>query len=376
MLRQPKIMILYASYGEGHYQVAKAIETEFRSRGFSEIVLLDLMAEAHPVLNEMTKFVYMQSFKTIPYLYGLVYNTTRKMRSNMPFYSLLHSLGLRKLAKIVSDNGPDLVIHTFPQLAMPKLLKRTGHSVPLVNVITDFDIHGRWVHPGVDRYYVATSDLKEEMAARGIPLERVQDSGIPLRSDFDKEKLRQEQNAKPVVLLMAGAYGVMQNLGDIIKRLTAKGELRVIAVCGRNNELYAQLSKRFAEHEDVEVRGFVQQIPELMAESDCIITKPGGITLSEAIVSRLPMFLFRPVPGQELNNARYLKKKGVAFISRRPGELVRQIEYFFANRQRREEMLLNLEQLRRPGASEVIVADLVRRFVNPSHDLIGAAEPS
>lgn len=368
MSNQPKIMIVYASYGEGHYQVAKAIEAGFSSKGYTGIVLLDLMAEAHPVINEMTKFVYMQSFKTIPFLYGLVYNTTRKMRPDMPFSSFLHSFGLRKLSKIVAGQSPDLVIHTFPQLAMPKLLKRTGQSVPLVNIVTDFDIHGRWVHPGVDRYYVATHDLKEEIAARGIPADRIAASGIPLRKDFDLpdvQNMSYEEGRKPVVLLMAGAYGVMQNLADMIKRLTAKGEQRVIAVCGRNGELYAELEKRFHGREDVEILGFVQDISRLMASSDCIITKPGGITLSEAIVSRLPMFLFRPVPGQELNNARYLQKKGAAVISHHSGELVKQIEHLFADREQYKQMLQALEQLRKPAATDAIVSDLVQRFVEP-----------
>ncbi len=397
-MRNPKIMIVYASYGEGHYQVSKAMEASFHERGITNVVLLDLMAEAHPLINELTKFVYMQSFKTIPYLYGWVYNSTRRMQPGRPLYSLLHSFGLRKLAKIVADINPDLVIHTFPQLVMPKLLRRTGQTIPLANVITDFDIHGRWVHPSVNRYYVATQDLKNEMVARGVPEERVMVSGIPLRPGFAAAAAVQAkagdltgrpdsdpgsrpdpgsnqgpayslpQDGKPAILLMAGAYGVMQNIADICRRLTASGERRVIAVCGKNKELLAQLQEQFKGHRDVQVCGFVQNIAELMAASDCIITKPGGITLSEALASRLPMFLFRPVPGQELNNALYLNKKGIAFISNRPRELVRQIEQFFSSRQPGGELYQELDSLRRPDAANEIAEDLLRLFIWPAEE--------
>ncbi|ANS76839.1 diacylglycerol glucosyltransferase [Paenibacillus yonginensis] len=422
-MRKPKVLIVYASYGDGHYQVSKAMESSFHEQGITDVVLLDLMAEAHPLLNGLTKFVYMQSFKTIPYLYGWVYNTTRRIPPNRPFYSLLHSIGLSKLAKIVGGISPDLVIHTFPQLTMPKLLKRTGQTIPIINVITDFDIHARWFHPAVNRYYVATQDLKNEMVARGIPEERVVASGIPLRPGFsgalepqeqdggsedadmvlevdvnlhadinaeakhDKDALtdarsakqlaaRLRQDGKPVILLMAGAYGVMPNIADICRRLTAGGERRVIAVCGKNKELFSQLQERFAGQEEVQVCGFVNDIASLMAVSDCIITKPGGITLSEALVSRLPMFLFRPVPGQELNNALYLKKKGIAFISHRPSDLVRQIEQFFS-RQPEGELYRELESLRRPDAARAIVEDVIRHFISPEKiAVIAAAAPS
>ncbi|GGA31886.1 MGDG synthase family glycosyltransferase [Paenibacillus physcomitrellae] len=440
-MRKPKVLIVYASYGDGHYQVSKAIESSFHEQGITDVVLLDLMAEAHPLLNGLTKFVYMQSFKTIPYLYGWVYNTTRRMQPNRPLYGLLHSIGLNKLAKIVAGINPDMVIHTFPQLTMPKLLRRTGQTIPIINVITDFDIHARWFHPAVNRYYVATQDLKNEMVSRGIPEERVVASGIPLRPGFsglfepqdgegdeagvdmgDRRDMgvnakadadvdgnvdrdanlnpnsntsvnidgdpiaaarsarqlaaRIRRDGKPVILLMAGAYGVMPNITDICRRLTADGERRVIAVCGKNKELFTQLQQRFANHEDVQVYGFVNDIASLMAVSDCIITKPGGITLSEALVSRLPMFLFRPVPGQELNNALYLKKKGIAFISHRPSDLVRQIEQFFSRRPEGD-LYRELESLRRPDAARAIVEDVIRQFIAPDKIAVTtAAAPS
>lgn len=120
----PKVLIMYASYGEGHYQASKALEASFHRSGITDVELLDLMAEAHPLLNEMTKFVYMQSFKTMPLLYGWVYNATKDLQPDTSLLSVLNSLGMRKLEQAISSIEPDLIIHTFPQLAMPKLLKK------------------------------------------------------------------------------------------------------------------------------------------------------------------------------------------------------------------------------------------------------------
>lgn len=371
--KSPKIMILYASYGDGHYQATKAIERCFQSKGISNIILLDLMAEAHPLLNDLTKFMYIQSFKALPFVYGWVYNKTKEMHSDTSFLSMINTMGMRMLKAVIAKEEPDLIIHTFPQLAMPKLIKKTGVSIPLVNVITDFDLHGRWIHSEVDRYYVATEDLKQEIANRGISSTRVMASGIPLGPDFGKINLSHSEllatldPTKKTVLLMAGAYGVMKGLRDICEALTITGLHQILVVCGRNKELFRGLERTFSRCPDVHLYGYLDNIPQMMAVSDCIITKPGGITLSEALACRLPLFLYRPVPGQELNNALYLKRKGIAHISYDAYNLAEQIESLWYNESSLAQMQLQIENLRKPEATEVIVNDILDHWFTPVH---------
>ncbi|GIP49918.1 processive diacylglycerol beta-glucosyltransferase [Paenibacillus sp. J53TS2] len=375
----PKIIILYASYGDGHYQASKAVEASLRSRGVTDVTLLDLMAEAHPLINGITRFVYLQSFKTIPRLYGWVYNATKEMPQEAPLLEVINSLGAGKLQQTLRELRPDLIIHTFPQLAMPRLLKRTGQSLPLANIVTDFDLHGRWIHPGVDRYYVATDDMKAEMMNRGIPEDRIRVSGIPVKPEFGRQSKTSEKSfpeplqrllserpvGKPTVLLMAGAYGSMQGVREVIERLTALDRYRVITVCGRNRELYRGLQGQLRPHPDVHLIGYVKQVAELMRSSDCIVTKPGGITLSEALACQLPIFIYRPVPGQELNNARYLAQKGVACITRTPAELAQEIDALFGDESRLTELRQKIENLRRPQAAEVIADDILQQWFAP-----------
>lgn len=370
-LKTPKIMILYASYGDGHYQATKAIEACFHTRGIQNVISLDLMAEAHPFLNELTKFVYIQSFKTLPSVYGWVYNITKDMRPDTSILRMINSMGMRMLKEIIAKEEPDLIIHTFPQLAMPKLTKKTGLTLPLVNVVTDFDLHGRWVHPNVDRYYVATEDLKIEIIERGISSDRIVASGIPLGYDFGKpttphsDLLNKLDPTKKTVLLMAGAYGVVQGLRDICKSLISSQRHQVLVVCGRNQELFRGLHNMFEGCPDIHLYGYVNEVAQMMGVSDCIITKPGGITLSEALVSRLPLFLYRPVPGQELNNALYLKRKGIANIAYNAKQLTEQIEALWDNEDMITNLQIEIENLRKPEATEVIVNDILEQWFTP-----------
>ncbi|SFE82783.1 processive 1,2-diacylglycerol beta-glucosyltransferase [Paenibacillus catalpae] len=337
---QPKVLILYASYGEGHLQAAKAIRDALEEQGNNRTVMVDLMAESHPWLNEMTRRVYLKSYTHIPHLYGWVYDVTRPMKHNSLFGGFLHSFGRDKIRKLLQKEKPDAVIHTFPFFALPDLHRRRPKktvlpqaSIPTYTVITDFDLHRRWVHPGIGRYFVATEDMKQELGSLGIHPGRVSVSGIPLARGFrssltpsfelyEKYGLSPEQ---PVILLMPGAQGVMPDCDELCRHLLEQHPNAQIAlICGRNNVLKSSMADQFKHHaaaDRLHLYGYVNQVHELMALSTCLVSKPGGVTLAEAICAGLPLFLYKPVPGQEKNNARYLQSKGAASIANDPEEM-------------------------------------------------------
>lgn len=372
----PKILILYASYGEGHVQAARALMDSLQRLGRCEVQLLDLMAESHPWLNSLTKFVYMQSFKTIPQLYGWVYNITREMEAKSAFGNVLHSFGMRQLALTLNREKPDLVIHTFPQLALPALRRKMGMKLPIVNVVTDFDLHGRWLHPDIDRYYVATEDIRQEAAQRGILIERIIVTGIPIQASFysiPAEEVAQQQHAIPqptsgttTLLIMAGAYGVLSGILDICRQLSKLPQLRLLIVCGRNQQLKAELDAMYANHPEIYIYGFVDYVPALMRASHVVITKPGGITLSESIASGLPILVFKPVPGQELNNALYLEQKGIVRIARTTEELIQHCMNLISTPSLATGMKKSIELLRKPHPADQIAEDILHLLVDKS----------
>lgn len=367
---QPKLLILYASYGEGHLQAARAIKGAWEELGNHRTVMVDLMAESHPWLNEMTRRFYLKSYTHMPSLYGWMYDFTRRMKHDSWFGGLLHSFGKDKIRRILTMEQPDIIMHTFPCFALGEPGQRKSPHPPSYAVITDFDLHRRWVHPSIDRYYVATEDLKKELTLLGIPGSAIQVSGIPLKRGFvateasyplyDLYKLRPD---RPVVLIMTGAQGVMPDVSHICSLLLQDDSIQIALVCGRNLPMKEAIQLQFRDHPEasrLQVYGYVESIHELMALSDCLVTKPGGVTLSEGIAAGLPIFIYKPVPGQEKQNALYLASKGAAVLSQDPNQLAENILKLVHDPLRLTVSRLSMKQLQvSQSAAESIVLDML-----------------
>jgi len=362
----PKLMILYARYGDGHLQAAHALRDSFARHGIGEVKLVDLLAESHPMLNEVSRFVYYKSYTVWPKMYGWVYQATKTMKPGSLFSQWLHSFGAERLTRLIRQEQPDAVIHTFPMMVLPMIARRIGRRIPMYNVVTDFDLHMRWVHPAVNKYYVATEDLRQEMIRLGIPQQRIAVTGMPIRFSFapgrcpaeDARRFGLDPN-RPIVLVMAGAAGVLAGTRELCKRLTEDGGVQAALVCGRNRNLETSLRRQFAGSGNVSVFGYVDEIDKLMGIASCIVTKSGGLTCSEAIAAGLPIFLYRPVPGQERNNALYLQAKGAAAICRSPGEMAGAVRALLSDPARREAMRTAVDALRRDGAADRIALDIM-----------------
>lgn len=378
MTKQRKIFILYARFGEGHWQAASALRQSFNEQGNTEVRLIDLLAESHPFINEVSRFVYRKSYRVFPQFYGWVYEATKGMKSDSLFANWLHSFGTDTLKRMVELEQPDAIIHTFPTLVLPSLRSRMRRKIPMFNVITDFDLHHRWVHPAVDKYYVATEDISKQLHALGISVDRIAATGIPIRPTFGTENNKYAMiNAqssglnphKPTVLVMAASIGSWADIAELCHRLITQCNSQAIIVCGRNRTLECTLKNHFSQQSDISVFGYVTNMDELMSMSFCIITKPGGLTLSEALTAALPIFLYRPVPGQERNNARYLENKGAAVICSSIDQLLSSIAELINKPKRRTEMQLAISSLSRIGASDRIALDIS----NELHIMEGAS---
>ncbi|CAM4423495.1 MGDG synthase family glycosyltransferase [Paenibacillus tarimensis] len=366
-----KIMLVYASYGEGHLQAARALQAALEGRGIKQTVMVDLMAEAHPWISAFTRSFYMKSFTLLPGLYGWVYDTTRDMRHNSLFGDWLHSFGRSTMRRLLERERPDAVIHTFPMFVMPTLRSQSDiRKIPSCAVLTDFDLHGRWIHPGIDRLYVPTDDLKQEAIDRGMAADQICASGIPLKSGFDYIEPLPEYRERfgftedePIVLIMAGAQGVMPDVASLCRRLLQHPGLSVALVCGRNAVLARSVRQSLGNAgygSRLRIFDYVDRIHELMAISTCLVTKPGGITLAEGLAAGLPIFLYRPVPGQERRNAEYLSRMKAAVVCSRPQDLVGEIVKLIRQPDRLHTSKQALAALQKQQAAETIVTDFLR----------------
>lgn len=373
MNRSPRIMILTAGYGDGHVQASRALNHSFKQQGIEDVRIVDLMREAHPFLNTITTKLYATSTQTSKFgldYYGWSYYLTRESKHDGSWSKYFNYLGRKKLNALIQQERPDAIINTFPFGAAPEI----GRSldIPTFTIITDYALHSRWIHSDIDKYFVATDELKSEMIAKGFAPGRIEVSGIPVRhafyavSDADNRFRKQLDPAKKTVMIAAGSYGVLDQIEEIASSLLSRSSCQLAVVCGRNQKLEDKLNAQFAGNENVHVFGFVENIHELMALSSCIVTKAGGLTLSEALTLRLPVFIFKPFAGQEKENALFFANKGIAEIASGTKELEEQIVRFLADETYAMNIQQRMEALRKTEAAAFIVHDVLRTIERKS----------
>jgi processive 1,2-diacylglycerol beta-glucosyltransferase len=228
-----------------------------------------------------------------------------------------------------------------------------------VAIVTDFVVHRLWIYPEITHYCVANQELRQELAASGISLQRSTACGIPVATGFDAPakitlgKGLTRDCSLPTIMIMGGGAGLLP-MEDIIRALECLAiKIRIVAICGNNQKLYDTLSgmtDSIKHH--LLVFGFVDNIAELMASSDLLITKPGGLTSSEAMCCGLPLIIYRPIPGQEEANAKRLIRQGSAVQADTPAELTTIVSKLLTEKERLMAMRQSSLQLAKPEAAK------------------------
>ncbi|CAM5205779.1 Monogalactosyldiacylglycerol synthase OS=Ureibacillus acetophenoni OX=614649 GN=SAMN05877842_11151 PE=3 SV=1 [Ureibacillus acetophenoni] len=367
MTWNPKILILTGSYGNGHLKVTKTLKDMFLKQGVTEenIVESDLYLASHPILTKASKYLYIKSFTYGQKIYGFLYYGGSKNK-RIVSYDFLNKYGMSTLIDLVEEVKPDIIVNTFPMLVVPEFRKRTGAQIPIVHVVTDYYAHKNWIHEEVDRYYVASETLKSDLMKLGFSSERIKVSGIPIdpvfETEYDKKALfdaYQLDMNRPVVLIAAGAFGVLKDIDEMVNKLLEVNNNQVIVVCGKNEELKNTLTSKFADNKNALILGFTNKMDELMKMATVMVTKPGGITLSEALAVQVPLILYRPVPGQEKENAIFFESKGAAVQVTKSSKLLDSILNLLQDEKLRMQMKKNMKELYNEHAAQVIVEDVM-----------------
>ena len=365
-----RLAILSCNYGGGHKRVAETVAAEWSARTGGRAEIVDYFARfVHPVFDALTKFSYIQSVRRAPGLYGLFYRLTGEIRPDSATQKFINRMGMDRLERYLAEESPDAVccVHCTPAGTMSDLRLAGRSTVPCLTVITDYVTHSQWIHPAVDRYCVPNDTVRDGLAARGIPAERIVVSGLPVERKFLKEldrgALRRQYGLRPdvpVVLVMAGAYAMLGGVLDVTRALAQFARpIQVLVVCGYDRRLEDQVRARAAgSPHPFHVVGYVDTVEELMTMSDVLVTKAGGVTVSEALVKRLPMLIYRPIPGQEEGNTRFLLAHGVALAPRTPAQLVAHLDQLLGDPARLAAMAEAAGSLGRPDAAEVVTAEL------------------
>ena len=358
-------LIVSASIGSGHHQAARAIAAELARRQDNlQITIADFMEDTDSYLAAFMKEAYLKMLELSPNMYDLVYRVSQAPLPGFKAQGLLARVLQGGMAQLVRRHRPDLIIatHPFPCGAAAYLRDSRRLRAPLVGVITDFAVHRLWVYEHVDAYFVAAPEIKRELSALGVPARRIYASGIPVHPQFTANaggrgilgelSLAADQ---PLVLLMGGGLG----MGGIRQALASMDELKLplqfVVLAGKNKELQEKLQEETKNlRHAVRVLGYTDRIPELMRAAAMLVTKPGALTVCEALVSETPLLLYEPIPGQEWENAVFLTQRGVALWAKNRQELKDGVTTLLTRPEQVEKLRKEAEALRRPAAAAAV----------------------
>jgi processive 1,2-diacylglycerol beta-glucosyltransferase len=365
-----KLLILSVSAGAGHVRAAQAVEAAARAASPAlEPTHLDLLTLVPADFRKLYGQQYIKLVEKLPQLWSYLYAKTDRVSRDSVAGRLKRAaekLNTRKLSAQIEQLAPDVILatHFLPAELLSRQKAKGKKLPPLWVQVTDFDVHALWVHPHVDRYCVASEEVAFRLADRGVPKERITVTGIPVMPQFSAPLARaecaRELGVAPgrfTVLMMAGGAGV-GGIDELAARLLRlPDELQMIALAGRNEELLRKLQKLAGAHPGkLFPLGFTTTVERVMTVSDLVVTKPGGLSVSECLAKGRPMLLVSPIPGQEERNADYLLEAGAAIKAVDAATLEFKLRGLLADPARLRAMSEAAHKIARPQAAAAVVA--------------------
>ncbi|MGL4774449.1 MAG: MGDG synthase family glycosyltransferase [Clostridium sp.] len=311
-----KVIILTTSTGQGHNQAASTLCEVFEHEGFKAIKS-DFLAINSVVLNKTVVKGYELGASIFPHFYGCFYKLT-----NLPLINSLLKIPFKNAEKrlwdFINKEKPDIIISTHPLgVNMLHRFKCNGLKTPCISIVTDFKAHYTYISPLINAYITGSEYTKNSLIEKGISSNVIYPAGIPIKEIFFKKtpSTSQLNNNYFNILLMGGSMGLNKISKVLDQLLVNKNNLNITVICGNNLHLKSSLSEKNYDayaNIKVEILGFTKNIPELMDKSDVIISKPGGLTVSESIAKNLPIIIPFAIPGQEKENTEFLCNNGYA----------------------------------------------------------------
>ncbi len=361
-----KILIVYATAGIGHKKASIAIKKAYEEMALedAEVTIIDAL----DYTNNFFKWSYLQAYllmvNKLPTFWGLSYYLT-----DNPFVDLFIS-GLRrinnwanskKLVTMILDTKPDIIIstHFFASEVIADMKKKGVTHSKLVTVVTDYRLHAWWIAEGTDYYIVASEDTKRELENRKVDPSIIKSMGIPVEPVFSKQldrpgifKSTLLRDDLFTILVIGGGFGVGPIEGIVKVIAEIKRDLQTVVVCGRNEELVKKIEKLKKDlNLNMKITGFVDNVYEYMEISDILISKSGGITVSESLAKEIPMVIISPIIGQETANCNFLVKNKAALKVDRLEDLKGALEGLLDSPLELDNMKESIKRIKKPNAA-------------------------
>lgn len=318
-----KVLILSVSAGGGHSHAAFALKNYIMQyEPHSEVNILDTIKYINPFLDKVIIGSYLKTIKVSPSLFGKLYRFTEKDDNLASLSNKLNEFMAYKLLPRIQALNPEVIVctHPFPMEMVSILKTKKDIDIPMVCMLTDYAPHSFWIRPKVDSYVVSNSDMIEEMVQRGVNRDCIHDVGIPIDPNFTKKFDRNEtlkqlnlDPNKKTLMIMGGSLG-MGKIASIYGQLsTSNIDIQLIVIAGNNKKLYSKLIElQGSAKVETRILGYTKNVNKYMQACDLLLTKPGGLTITEALFCHTPLALFCPIPGQEEKNEGFLLKHNLA----------------------------------------------------------------
>ncbi len=326
------ILILYASAGNGHRRAGQALYESFINAGRSDVALLDILDFTPSWFRAIYRDGYQWVVNRAKWLWRLAFDLSNHPKGFFidSWHSFLNALVTTRLEEYLTATRPELIVstHFMANDVLSRYKAKEWGRYRLTCVVTDYVVHRFWVSNGVDKYFVGCQGALEELVGMGVEKEKISVSGIPVPSAFLRTLPRESVLARLglkdefTILILANAIRPSMVV-DAVKILMR--EVQIIVGCGRNVKLRKELEPLQDIAEGLKVYGMIDEMELVMSAADLLITKPGGLVVSEAIVKQVPMILVDPIPGQEEGNRDFLVSSNVALSATDSVDLARKV---------------------------------------------------
>jgi len=368
------ILFLTVAIGGGHLKACQAVKEAVEQKyPGARTMIVDALKYANPVIDKLVIEGYLKAVRKRPAIYGKIYELTETDSNIFDLSSAINKLMSFRINGLIKSFNPSAIVctHPFALQMVSNLKKKNKVNVPAVSILTDYAVHTFWMDENIDAYVVAHEHMRQDMIEKGIPENNVHAYGIPVCNGFlirrDKQIARRELGLcedKLTVLLMGGSLGFGQ-IGKVFKALIKSNrDLQIIVVTGTNKKLKAELDA-YAQNKDKKtvIFSYTDKIPVLMDACDLIITKPGGMTITEALAKELPILVISPIPGHEEKNASFLVDSGAAIRVYENDNIEKLISQIVDDTLTFSQMKQKAGYLSKPDSAQKIVALLERLVV-------------
>ncbi len=363
-----KVLVFSITAGQGHHSSAAALMGGLKLLG-AECMMVDTLEYINTFLKGSVEYGYLASTKYSPNVYGAGYRLAEKHKRSKSDLSPVRNaarLLARRIDGLVSDFNPDAIVCTH-SIAAHIVSYLKGVKANTYGIITDFTMHPLWEETNLDYYVTPSSLMANSLVKKGIDAKKMLPFGIPIDEKFSTKLSKEEAcnilgiPCKTTVFFVSGSMGYGNMPRQIRKLMKLDMDFQIVAVSGRNDKMKKKIDE-MAENSPKKIfsYGFVNNIDVIMDAADFMVTKPGGLTVSEGLAKGLPLILVNPIPGQEDRNVEFLLNNGLALLATSTFPIDECVFQLLNNNLHREAVLKNAAAAGKPYAARELAEFICR----------------